>query len=163
MELTAKELRIGDIIEAYVKDTYNDKLKWKIIEVSGIESNSKFKEDEPDKIFFIEPDISTFNKFRRFTKIGKDFSRPILLTSDWFINFGFKKEIFIDRRNYTPIEKIVYRLGNKLVAYNEDGDYMYCQISDGLFLSGYSRNIKFVHELQNLHFELKREELTLKK
>jgi len=91
-----------------------------------------------------------------------DYVTGVPLSENWFINFGFKKEIFIDRRNYTPIEKTVYRLGNKLVADNEDGDYMYCQISDGIFLSGYSRNIKFVHELQNLHFELKREKLTLK-
>lgn len=91
-----------------------------------------------------------------------EYMTGVPLNENWFINFGFEKQFFIDKRNYTPVEKTVYKLGNKIIVDNLDGDYMYVMISDGLFLNGYTRNFKYVHELQNLHFELKREELTLK-
>lgn len=89
-----------------------------------------------------------------------EYCKYIPLTEKWLLNFGFEKKEFKDHRNYTPQLKSIYQLGKKTIAYNDEGDYIFCKISDSIFLSAYSRNIKFVHELQNLYFALVGTELT---
>jgi hypothetical protein len=89
---------------------------------------------------------------------NEEFFKPILLSREWFFYLGFDQKLFKDH-NSTPTFKTIYQLGQKIIVDNGGGDYIFCKIHDSLFLHPYSRNIKYVHQLQNLYFELKGESL----
>lgn len=143
-----EELRLGNLVEANTKGD-DGVQKWTIIKVSGIQKS--FKEDEPDKVYFIEPDIATFNIWRLFTTTENDCLRPIPLTEEWLLKFGFEKQ----ENNW------------KRLCICNDWTYIYWERLVGIELSVNKHSvmqphIKSVHQLQNLYFALTQEELTLK-
>ena len=77
---------------------------------------------------------------------GRMLSKPILLTKVWLVKFGF--EDFMDGKNLycKPYFNISF-IGNELRY---------------IGISGFYRNIKHVHQLQNLYFALTDNELTIK-
>lgn len=72
--------------------------------------------------------------------------RPIQLTEEWLLNFGFK-----DNLNF----KNVIFIDSKIAFYNDNNVFT-------LANHEYNIEIKYVHQLQNLYFALTGEELTLK-
>lgn len=74
--------------------------------------------------------------------------KPIPLTEEWLLKFGFDKK---------PTQKIRswYKKNNIMVSVNVDSLVYYKDV-------GIENNIKHVHQLQNLYFALTGEELTIK-
>jgi hypothetical protein len=81
-----------------------------------------------------------------------DFYKPIPLTEEWFVKFGFtlynkenpimfKGVVFIEQRQKTLI-------GTQFFTFHFDGNTI---------------KIQYIHQLQNLYFALTNEELTLVK
>ena len=71
--------------------------------------------------------------------------KPIELTEEWLIRFGFKK--------------MNYKLLNKIVFYSETWDI---EFSDNEFyMPDIGIVVKYVHQLQNLYFALTNEELSI--
>ena len=79
--------------------------------------------------------------------------RPIPLTEEWLLKFGFE----INRQ--TKEENNIWR------CYSEEGFFEVEQIGTSFFLDDnhcYGTKIDYVHQLQNLFFALTAEELTFK-
>jgi hypothetical protein len=76
----------------------------------------------------------------------RDLVTPIPLTEEWLLSFGFEK-----MHKY-------YQLGKVTINIFNDSAYK-------LNVSGFTpyKAIKYVHQLQNLYFDLTGEELTLEK
>lgn len=75
--------------------------------------------------------------------------KPIPLTEEWLLKFGFE-EVESENGDYFIKEDFLLKiLDTHFVCI-----YKSAMVSDEL---------KFVHKLQNLHFELENEELTIKK
>jgi len=71
---------------------------------------------------------------------------PIPLTEEWLLKFGFDKAAVCWR-----------------IIYNELGNVITInQVKGKFYLNYLDREIKYVHQLQNLHFALNNEELKLK-
>ena len=83
---------------------------------------------------------------------GKDWAgRPIYLTEEWLIKFGFGKH---SRENSTIINYSIVK---------DNWDYFTVfaiDIKKGLGFAGCKYKVKYVHQLQNLYFALTGEELT---
>ncbi len=77
---------------------------------------------------------------------GKMEFKPILLTEEWLVKFGFKK----DREINTQWWNIFYK-SNEINVY----------VMDGCFVNGIDTEIKYVHQLQNYYFTQTGEELIL--
>jgi len=78
----------------------------------------------------------------------KDF-KPIPLTEEWLLKFGFKKF-----ENYEIYNKGDFQCDKTQPEQEEEGYWF--------FIEGYAVNIKYVHQLQNLYFVLCGEELIIK-
>lgn len=96
-----------------------------------------------------------------------DYYKPIPLTEDWLLNYGFEKVIYeSDDFGY----ETNYELDIKGVGYISYSDDFSCALFGSKessknelgFLPNWD-NCKYVHQLQNLYFALTGEELTLKK
>ena len=73
--------------------------------------------------------------------------RPILITNEWLVKFGFEKKNIINENHYKINSDLTY-----IIDYNF------------LTFRGYilKDHIKHVHQLQNLYFALTGEELEIK-
>lgn len=76
---------------------------------------------------------------------------PIPLTEEWLIKFGFE----ISRTGFA--RKNDFQIGN--ITIEENYQYEYANGSIGKWIL---KDVKYVHQLQNLYFALTGEELTLK-
>ena len=81
-----------------------------------------------------------------------DFERlePIPLTEEWLFKFGFKFDGHCSWWKNELIELTIDTGEDEYSVFNDNGDY--------ITLKG----IKYVHQLQNLYFAIKGEELTIK-
>ncbi len=149
------DLRINNYIEANIKDSYDSIQKWTIINVSGIQVNFGFNE-EPNKVFFVEPDISTFNKIRRYTKFDNDCLRGIPLTKEWLVKFGFVEtdipNNYVKEFEGDNLKYLIVREDNTVICTNEPN--MIISIMQII-------KTKYVHQLQNLYFSLTARELAV--
>jgi len=68
--------------------------------------------------------------------------KPIPLTEEWLLKFGFQKDSLNIYRKYLNIHRGV--------------SYFEC------YLGGITVEVQFIHQLQNLYFALKGEELEIK-
>jgi hypothetical protein len=149
------DLKINNYLEANIKDSYDSIQKWTIINVSGIQVNFGFNEDS-NKVFFVEPDISTFNKIRRYTKLDNDCLRGITLTKEWLVKFGFV-ENDIPKNYVIELEKdnllyLIVREDNTVICTSEP-----CMVISMMQI----KKIEYVHQLQNFYFALTGRELTV--
>jgi hypothetical protein len=116
--LKAEELRIGNYLDYFLDE---DDIDWS---PTGMDwQDFKWISEEPDG----------FNNFHR----------PIELTEEWLLRFGWEK-------------KGPYKWDNDLMY-----DYLMTYPS-GYTMNGVAYEIKYVHQLQNLYFALTNSELTLK-
>ena len=79
--------------------------------------------------------------------------KPIHITEEWLLKFGF----VIDRNGYYDSEGGKQGLS---FAVTQDGGFLPCWQDRVL---NPNKILKYVHQLQNLYFELTGEELTIKK
>lgn len=142
--MTAYELRIGNLVTDEFYDSFHT-----IIIVESINDNGINLEIEDDGNY---PEIARkwIEPYYNF-----DFIKPIPLTEEWLVKFGFKKDeigVFVN---------ICYKQ-NLSIGLNLVGD-KYCIVYlTGSFGMVQPKHIKSVHQLQNLYFALTGEELTLK-
>jgi hypothetical protein len=80
-----------------------------------------------------------------------DLVKPIPITTEWLLKFGFKEKSKWTFVLNTPNGRMLtYHLGTKIIHYGSNG-----------YGSG-EINCEYVHQLQNLYFALTGEELTIK-
>jgi hypothetical protein len=87
--------------------------------------------------------------------VNFEICRPIPLTEEWVLKLGFEYHSF--DKNYVIKNKDGYCNSIK----NNDGEWCYNNdISDANCY--FIRELKYVHQLQNLYYALNEEELTIK-
>ena len=132
--MEANELRIGNLIEYRIQDDLDDRKDW--WEVSKIDATD---------LCILE------------SNIDYDF-RPIPLTEEWLLKFGFNKEY---QKGYIGIDvcnsDFVLTEPLKMGEWQTNYTFQFETGSVPKF-----KEIKYVHQLQNLYFALTGEELILK-
>lgn len=78
--------------------------------------------------------------------IESDLVKPIILTNEWLINFGFKETKEDKKIKWFTKDRLDIVLGEENFI-----------VFDHLVI----KNIKYVHQFQNLYFSLKQNELTV--
>ena len=89
---------------------------------------------------------------------------PIPLTEEWLLKFGFVKDYYRINDQSVPerfIEDDIWRLEDDLHLYCKSGVWYLMDEYDSLL--SFKREMKGVHDLQNLFFALKGKELTINK
>lgn len=99
-----------------------------------------------DSLGVVEISISTdLNYFNEKSNLGKiefsDIYKPIPLTEEWLMNFGSVDGFYLPNNIYTFVDFTLW-------------DY-----KEGYIIA---KDVKYVHQLQNLYFALTGEELTVK-
>lgn len=122
--ITLQELRIGNIIESGIVD--------------GIHPNGVIE-------------VINKNGAREFLH-HLSLEKPIPLTEEWLLRFGFEKQ------EADTDFKYIYRNAQCRVSENNDGFLSYWPEE----MWGFSVDIQYVHQLQNLNFALTGEELKVK-
>jgi hypothetical protein len=133
--IKANELRIGNLVLGrFGGDVFPR-------EVIGIDNST---------VYFTE---GFENRFR--DKQDLEDVKPIPLTEEWLVRFGFEKEE-ADAKGIAVWDEFYH--GTFLISNHGTG------IEDYHFIAyeGEVVDVRFVHELQNLFFAIKREELTIK-
>lgn len=139
--MKAKDLRIGNFI------LFDNKIK----EPQIIEINPRF--------FSSLANGRTEEELRAHkNEYLNGYWQGITLTHDWLLKFGFKQQEYAPHRGYFLENK--YDL---CISITQQGKYLPCWLERVLFPGGteFFRTIDYVHQLQNLYFALKGEELTI--
>lgn len=127
MELKANELRIGNLIECFgVREVIAIK-KYKI----------KVQHEKSEGHFITE-----------YCPITSLSLKPIPLTEEWLLKFGFKQE-----------ENPFWFCNNVISISPSTGTYVLCGKSGREITR---TGLKYLHQLQNLHFALTNKELEIK-
>lgn len=134
--MKANEWRIGNYIYNYING-YRCLCKVNSIDINGIRVWDFIKE--------VKDDTNQSYTYETF---------PIPLTEEWLIKFGLNetKDQDLFRVNY-----VNYHKGSNTFSYCID--YYF---SEEGYVENMFKEIKYVHELQNLYFALTNEELTIK-
>ena len=126
--MTANELRIGNYFEYRIQDKFDERKDW--WELSKI---------DPEDLSIL------------LNNIDYDY-RPIELTEEWLIKFGFQKRTKVR-------DSVQYYIGLNPITHDWLFDIMWLKGSDAPFYRNGFHKIKYVHQLQNLYFALTGEEL----
>lgn len=115
--MKANELRIGNYHLYRIRDKFDERKEW-------------------DEVYTIDAqDLVLLSKYE-----NKDY-KPVPLTEEWLLNFGFVK---------TSLHYFKY---NSIIITIEDNGFQ-------CLLGFQCVNLKYVHQLQNLYFALTDQELT---
>lgn len=109
--------------------------------------------DAIDTICEIGQSYNGYTEKQGYFNFGKYSIEPIPLTEQWLINFGFDKSWDSTFFNLVLPNKYKVYISISL----ELESYQLCQS-----VQGFSIDIKFVHDLQNLYYSLTKQELILK-
>jgi hypothetical protein len=156
--MKANDLRIGNWVK--IKEEFSERdipLETLEFQIEGFNDGSKRYEEGAKQILF----WSIKNKVFGTTTSGSyDIEcELILLTEEWLLKFGFKKE-----------NNTIYSISDKLSS-SEVGKWYFFKNENNSFtphikrenkFSWIGKEIKYVHQLQNLYFALTGEELLLK-
>lgn len=141
--MNANELRIGNLVECKVfGDTYTDRFPHYGKNVFPVFSACKY---------FVKIDIG----FDALRKVEIHEVKPIPLTEEWLLKFGFKKV----NDNFITIESHHYENKNCWIYLIADGFEL--ELNTLSERNNLCRTYKYVHQLQNLYFALTGEELTI--
>lgn len=105
---------------------------------------------QPKKGIYTTVEQSTFS-----TNIENSF-KPIILTEEWLLKFGF--EFYETEKANNYIMKKSWRFTFPTEGKNKGSMYLHY----GNIIWHNSSNMQYVHQLQNLYFALMGEELTIK-
>lgn len=124
--IQSNELRIGNLVECFG-----------IRNVCSIEENKiKVKHESSEGHFILE-----------WVPINSLSLKPIPLTEEWLLKFGFKKELDgFYRKNMSPLIEVVFY-----------DDFKIQTTSQSICLN----HVVYLHQFQNLYFALTGNELTL--
>ena len=86
--------------------------------------------------------------------------KAIELTEEKLLSFGFDKDEY-QAEEYGESIGNLYKLNNFLVCKKEDAFYNYIEIDGDNYYSFCSTELTFAHQLQNLYYSLKKEELPI--
>jgi hypothetical protein len=86
-----------------------------------------------------------------------DYYKPIPLTEEWLLKFGFEKAAEFYTKSMVNAPDIIISYVNSINGYQKG--YVLCD-PDGCEISYHG--MRHVHQLQNLYFALTGEELTIK-
>ena len=135
--MEAKELRIGNLLYLAFAKKNVVVFGIDVIEISEITHNLiRFK----DGINFSVSKIELFE--------------PILLTEEWLLNFNFELKSMVNGK------VLVYRNNMLAVSFNTDNKIISIHI--GIQRIDDGKKIKYVHQIQNLYFDLTGQELFIK-
>lgn len=126
--MNANELRIGSLV--YFNGTHKE-----IGLISGITTD-----------IFTEPKVLLNDRIDIPYQLSS--LKPIPLTEEWLLNFGFEKDGSLSYRYFLREKSIKYDIDDNCICISDSWEWS---------------KIKYVHQLQNLYFALTNEELTLKK
>ena len=87
---------------------------------------------------------------------------PVPLTEEWLLKFGFKKRIEFGMVVCDSWQGLNYWFINNKDCFTLRGDPIYGLSYQGGIKPYPEKNIKFVHQLQNLYFDLTGNELEIK-
>ena len=138
MELTANELRIGNLVQIvkYWKDFY-------------------------DENYFIPKEIN-LDDLRAINNF-KDIAKPIPLTDEWLLKFGFEINDDLGDEIYYQMPEIKNGYG---ICFDHNDITFYKYYGNGAenvhTLIYDEKHLQSVHQLQNLYFSLTNNELKLK-
>lgn len=150
MDMTANELRLGNLVKLSNSDYWH--------------------KDYKNKQQIVDFDILKEIEFHPKDENGKDLYEPIPLTEEWLVRLGFRRENKKESEqhdNYfsTSIIDINFCLA---YAHFRDDYGLYIEYTDSPHESDdgtkyfVSCGIKYVHQLMNLFFALTGQELTIK-
>lgn len=143
--MEAKELRIGNLVTDEFYDSFKIVIEVKSINNEGINLIVENDGEYPEMAsYWIEPEY-TFDKLR-----------PIPLTEEWLLKFGFEKDSVNDYNLCVTIHGNIF-----LTAFSDDYKTVYLYQNYEM-ATDYAAKVKYVHQLQNLYFALTGEELTIK-
>lgn len=141
--MKATELRIGNLLQDKSTDEFLS-----IIELTTDSIKCYFL-NKTEQIFFING---------RFSLLEKSQVKPIPLTEEWLLKFGFKPNILTFIYNNIEVafdsKKYLRLCGYSFIS----GDEYPIPSSNKCFI----KPIKYVHQLQNLYFALCGKELIIK-
>ena len=119
--IKANELRIGNLVEYKITDKFDERKEW--WEVSEIDAD----------------DIHWLSK----VDTNDDDFKPIPLTENWLLKFGFEKDVNLQFfKNFKNNKTVIIGFG------------FICRLGSSHV------KINYVHELQNLYFALTKTELS---
>lgn len=139
--MDAKELRIGN----YVWVSYPQEIDLKT-ETKGHEICKIISINENGTVDLLGVE------FPKTTWRNATFSKPIPLTEEWLVRFGFR---FVER-DYEGYNQFI-KDSFESIYITEKNEFRYSSYKP----CGYT-DLKYVHQLQNLYFALTGEELTIK-
>lgn len=151
--MEAKELRIGNYVTVDNQDSWRN-LEGVTLIVTGINNHM----DSQDLEFFPDSDgkVSIKSEYETYGQFSQ-FIKPIPLTEEWLLKFGFEKEIIDDkfiRKTYYYIDDFEVEFHGKRIVFRVENrdSVMY-----------FAHHTLFVHQLQNLYFVITNNELTISK
>lgn len=136
--LKASELRIGNLVL--------DPVRNKIGSIDEIKRHPSCERDY-DYLLKVKLENALFSPSEYF-----DYFKPIPLTEEWLVRFGFEKKNSFEFESPCTVFYI---------EKSSIGDYEFCK-KPQYDEFGWLKTIKYVHQLQNLYFALIGEELTIK-
>lgn len=151
--MKANELRVGNLV--VLKSTQDEDEIAKLLSIDEIEGC--YYNNAEDSLLIDKEYGKTGNSFCIFEIIN-----PILLTEDWLSKFGFKN--LTDKENIKSLDLFINKGVIGFYANNEDNYnsvYVYSGIYEDRDQIRICKNIKYVHQLQNLYFTLTGNELLL--
>jgi hypothetical protein len=132
--MKAQELKIGNLIEYAIGDTFNDrepyfgKCIFQVVMIMDDSIKIDIGYDATLRVLFSDPKL-----------------KSVMLTEEWLVKFGFE---FNNLNETHYFEKFSFRL------HLRENEFFYNWIGGNVF-------IQYVHQLQNLYYALTGEELTI--
>jgi hypothetical protein len=140
-----RELRIGNLVK--IENDLLPETSGEIYKVSGINLRSDYEFPDSKSVISLDhtKSLRTYSQF-------DEFVRPVELTGEWLIKFGFE----IDSHGFVLPDK------NSLsFSITKNGLFSPCWLDKQLFPGLiYVGSVKYVHQLQNLYYALTQTELT---
>jgi len=146
--MKANELRIGNLVTLN-NERYHPRVHGETLMVTGINQTRGFENEKTHGVsleHINQKKTTYYDTYSQFIC----YVEPIALTEEWLLKFGFEKS----SDNGYIIE----------LSYNSHLDIDFVYNYSELSVSKYAMNlnVKYVHQLQNLYFALKGEELDIK-